>query len=187
MGHKIAFEKFAQLSQRYYLLLFFSVGLLVTNLLLGFGVLHALKQQKHEIIPFGATKGYVISDSGVDAHYLDLMTQNFIYSRLNISPSNVTEQHQRLLSFVEPSIYADFKKQLRLESDLVQKKKISSTFDIEVLHSDPDELVSEVRGVLHRHVGYQELPTHQKTYQLHYRYRLGSLHLVSFVEVKEEQ
>lgn len=187
MQHRMKFNALAALAQRYYLLLLFSVVMLITNLVLSFGVLHALKHQRREIIPFGASSGYVVSDSTVDGYYLDLMTQNFIYSRLNIKPENVIKQHQRLLHYVDSAIHADFKKQLKREADLIEDKKISSSFDIEALHSDVDSMTSIVRGVLHRHVGYRALPEQQKTYQLRYRYRIGQLHLISFTEVVEKE
>ncbi|MDF1677382.1 MAG: TraE/TraK family type IV conjugative transfer system protein, partial [Legionellaceae bacterium] len=80
-------------------------GLLLSNLLVGglawYGTLH----QKVEVTPFSGTSGYQNSTLSVDTHYLSMMTENFMYSRFNVTPDTVRASHQRLLPFIDEREY----------------------------------------------------------------------------------
>ena len=186
MEFRITESRLSQLSARLNLMVVLVLGLMLSNIILSYLALHALTHQKREVVPFGANNGYVISDTSVDEHYLNLMAQNFVYSRLNVTPQNISHNHEMLLGYVDSSIYPEFNKTLFQEEEVIKNKKIASSFDIINVQSDPEQLISLVQGNLKRYVGYRALKEEEKNYRIQYRYRQGKLSIVSFAEVKGE-
>ena len=138
-----------------------------------------------QVIPFGGEQGYIISETNVDLHYLNMMTENFIYARLNVTPKNVIKNHNKLLNYTASSNYPAIKKQLHKEAEIIKSKKISSQFDVTDVRSDPRKLISVVSGDLKTYVGYRALKAQKKRYQISYQYRLGQLAITGFRELKE--
>lgn len=186
MDYQLKESRLSQLSARLNLMVVLVMGLMISNIILAYLSLYSSTHQKREVVPFGANSGYVISETNVDSHYLNLMTENFIYSRLNVTPMNVTQNYGKLMEYVDSSLYPRFKKKLLKEEELIKSKKIASHFDIFDRNSDSQNLVSIVKGHLTRYVGYRALKTEEKTYRIQYRYQLGKLSIVSFVEEKGE-
>lgn len=187
MNYLIKEGKLSQLSARLNLMVVLVFGLMISNASLAWLVLHFSSHQKREIVPFGLNSGYVLSDVSVDSHYLNLMSRNFIYSRLNVTAGNVSNNHGMLLSYVDSSIYPSFKKQLLQEEELIKEKKISSHFDIIDVQSDNESMSTRVKGNLKRFVGYRALREEEKFYRIHYRYQLGKLSISGFTEEKGEK
>jgi conjugal transfer pilus assembly protein TraE len=186
MDYHVKESKLSQLSARLSLMVVLVLGLMMSNIILVCLAYHSFGHQKREVVPFGHTSGYVISDVEVDDHYLNLMTENFIYTRLNVTPDNVVRNHGELLSYIDSSIHSQFKKKLGKEEATIKSKKMSSSFDIIDLHSDSQHLISRVKGHLKRYVGYRALSPAEKTYRIQYRYQLGKLTIVGFAEDKGE-
>lgn len=186
MNYQVQESLLSKLSARLNLMVVLVLGLMVSNIMLVYWALHVSAHQKREIVPFGLNSGYVLSDSSVDTHYLNLMSENFIYSRLNVTPANVSQHHGVLLDYVDSSLYGALKKQLLKEEALIKDKKISSTFDIIDRHSNAEQLTTLIKGNLKRLVGYRELKQEEKTYRIQYRYQLGKLTITSFAEDKGE-
>ncbi len=186
MDYHVKESKLSQLSARLSLMVVLVLGLMVSNIILAYQALYALRHQKREIVPYASTSGYLISDTTVDTHYLNLMTQNFIYTRLNVTPHNVNQNHNQLLSYVDSSIYSQFKKKLAKEREVIQSKKITSNFDILDMKPDSQHLMSIVKGQLKRYVGYRALKVEEKTYRIQYRYQMGKLSIVGFAQDKGE-
>lgn len=179
-------NKLSRLSARFNLMVFLVFGLLIANLLLAGLCWYTSIHQKTEITPFSGSNGYLKSESEVDSHYLSLMSENFIYSRLNVTPETVSANHKRLLAFVSSKSYSDILKTLQKEEKIITTKKISSVFNISQIRTNPGALSVEVSGILSRRVGLRELPSEKATYRIRYRYRLGRLSVLSFTLVKEK-
>src|ERR1700731_2824957 len=94
-------SRLSKLSARFNLMGFLVFGLLLANVLLSGLVYHIWRDHSVEIIPFSGGTGYTNSAVAVDSHYLSLMSENFIYSRLNVTPETVNANHQRLLRFAD--------------------------------------------------------------------------------------
>lgn len=187
MDYQVREGKLSKLSARLNLMVVLVLGLMISNALLASLVMHFSTHQKREIVPFGLSNGYVLSDTSVDVNYLNLMSENFIYSRLNVTPTNVARTHGQLLIYVDPSLYPSFKKQLFKEEELIRDKKITSYFEIIDVRSDSDHLTTVIKGRLKRFVGYRALKEEEKTYRIQYRYRPGTLSIVGFAEEKGEK
>jgi conjugal transfer pilus assembly protein TraE len=186
MNHQLLQSKLSKLSARLNFMVVLVLGLLISNVGLSYFAVYALKNQKREVVPFVGNSGYVISDTEVDGHYLNLMAENFIYARLNVTPKSVKQNHKHLLDYIDSSIYSSFKEKLQKEEQVIQKKEIASSFDMTDVQSDNQALVSKVTGHLKRHVGYRALPEADKTYLIKYKYQLGKLTITGFSEFKGE-
>jgi conjugal transfer pilus assembly protein TraE len=186
MEYQVKESKLSQLSARLNLMVVLVLGLMVSNLILAYQAMYASRHQKREVVPFACTSGYVISDSSIDVHYLNLMTRNFVYTRLNVTPQNVNKNHGELLDYVDSSTYSQFKKKLAKEEAIIKSKKIASTFDITDVQSDNQKLISIVKGHLKRFVGYRALKDEERTYRIQYRYQQGQLTITGFTQEKGE-
>lgn len=179
-------HKLSQLAQRFNLMVALVFGLLITNVLMAALAWSACHHQRIEITPFSGSNSYIKSDSTVDAHYLSLMSENFIYSRLNVTPETVQANHKRLLSYVSPAQYRAFSSQLNKEAHVVQTKKISSHIDITGMKTDARGLTCVITGILKRAVGFRALTDEHVTYTLKYQYALGRLSIIQFTHVEEK-
>lgn len=186
MRYELKESLLSKLSARLNLMVVLTLGLLASNVILSCIALHATRNQRREVVPFGMSNGYVISDTAVDTHYLNLMSENFIALRLNVTPMNVSSNNNKLLSYIEPSLYAEFKKVLLSEESLIQSKKITSFFEVLGVESNPLEFKTIISGNLNRYVGYRALKPEPKKYLIQYRYRSGALSIVGFKELQGE-
>ena len=93
MEYRMAQSKIQALSNRLHYLLLMSIGLLISNIslvwLVGWSFLH----QKRTIVPTEISQAFTVSDTAVDASYLCQMALFFVAERLNISPSNINQNH----------------------------------------------------------------------------------------------
>ena len=137
-----------------------------------------------EITPFFSKDGYSNSSQTVDPRYLQLMSENLLYSRLNVTPETVLTNHQRILAWVDSQTYPTLLQTLHHEARIIQAKKISASFNLQAIHVDPHQLTVTIEGQLTRHVGFQALPEDALTYQLTYRYHFGHLSLLTFTHHK---
>ena len=180
MDFKLQQHKLMQLSSRFNLMVAVVLGLLASNVIVASLAWFATFHQRIEVTPFFSGSGYIKSRTTVDANYLMQMSENFIYSRLNVTPETVKENHKRLLKFVDSRQYATFTGQLTHESNLIIKQKISSHFEITDIKVEPQSLQCTVNGILKRSVGLRDLPDTLMQYTLQYHYSLDRLTLKNF-------
>ena len=185
MDFSVYQTRLSQLSARFNLMVALVFGLLFANILLSALVWYTSLHQRMLVTPFESTSGFSNSDSTVDTRYLTMMSENFIYSRLNVTPETVTAQHNRLLTFVDGSHYGVMQAKLALEATAIQKHKLSSDFIITDRQFEPRALTARITGILNRHVGTRALEPARITYELTYHYRFGRLSIVRFSKVKE--
>ena len=185
MEFRVQAHRLSTLTARFNLMVALVLGLLISNgLLIGFAIYLTL-HQKTEITPFIGNPSYIKSEALIDSHYLDLMSENFIYLRLNVTPETVSDNHQRLLSFVDAEGYQSFLAQLKKEAAVIQDKKISSHFEIASIHSDANALQTIIHGTLKRTVVFRALEDTPMSYTLHYHYSLGRLTVMQFIHTEE--
>jgi conjugal transfer pilus assembly protein TraE len=187
MDFKVYQSQLSQLSARFNLMVCLVFGLLISNMLLSFFIYFAFRHHTVEITPFSGSPGYLKSASFVDTHYLSLMTENFINERLNVSPETVDANHKRLLSFVNHQHYSNFLKVLTQEAKVIKTQKMSSTYDITQIKTNPNDLTARVYGRLKRYVGTQNISDLQRVYELSFKYIDGRLSIVQFALKKEKE
>lgn len=183
---QISEHSMSRLSSRLSLMVFLVFGLLTTDILLGCLVFYTNMHKQIEVTPFSGGQSYVKSEMLIDSHYLTMMSENFIYERLNITPETVNHNHKSLLSFVDPASYSDFVSKLQKEAQTIIDKKISSYFEITGLEVNTENLSCNITGIIRRFVGAMELPIEQMHYQIQYRYKLGKLSIAKFNQLKED-
>ncbi len=175
------------LKKRVNLWVVMSASLMLSNVILALLCWYAIAHQKIEVTPFFGNQGYMKSDTDVDVHYLNQMSENFILTRLNVTPSNIKANHARLLNYIDSRYYHALTAALLREQKQVLDQKISSYFGIESINSSPSELKTTLKGQLRRFVGIRELPPKAATYELKYTYHLGRLSIISFEKTGEHQ
>lgn len=186
MNFKAYQDKLGRLSMRLNFTVTLVFGLLLSNIILAGLVWFALIHQRIEITPFNGSSSYIKSNARVDSDYLSLMAENFIYSRLNVTPETVNREHHSLLRFVDSSSYNDILAQLKKEAALIKAQKISSSFVISGIKANPEELMVEINGQLRRFVGLREIEPSDERYFIHFKYHLGRLSIASFTHQKGE-
>lgn len=185
MDFSVYQNRLSKVSARFNLMVALVFGLLIATILLSALAWYTSLHQRVLITPFEGGSGFANSDSQVDPKYLSMMSENFIYSRLNVTPETITSAHKRLLTFVDGSRYGAMQSTLAHEEAAVKKNTISSDFIITDIQLEPKALKATITGVLHRAVGGRSLKGARITYELSYRYRFGRLSILSFTKVKE--
>lgn len=187
MDFKSYQSRLSLISARFNLMVCLVFGLLISNVLLASFIYILWNHHSIEITPFSGNLSYIKSASSVDSHYLSLMTENFINERLNINPETVDGNHKRLLSFVNHQSYPEMLRRLAREANVIKAKKMSSSFNITHIKTNPTALSAVVSGILKRYVGLQALSDERKTYLLQFQYQNSRLSILNFSLVKENK
>ena len=108
MEFKVHQHRLTQLSSRLNWVVMLTLGLVVSNLMMVGLVCYTTLHRRIEITPFFGNMRYEKSDTALDASYLRLMSENFLYARLNVTPEIVKRHHQHLLKFVDASHFKAF-------------------------------------------------------------------------------
>ena len=176
--------KLQSISQRLNLMtcLVFFMG--VSNIMLCSLAWYTSVHQKTYITPFASGNGFNISDGAVDSNYINMMSENFVYAMLNVTPKTVSHQHNLILKYVSPSVYSEFRESLINQEKLIKAKELSSQIEITKIRSNPSTLKSVVTGELSRMVGTRKLKQEQVSYQLNFDYSLGRLSIKMFKPLK---
>jgi conjugal transfer pilus assembly protein TraE len=187
MEYQTAQTKLQMLSSRLHYLLLVSIGLLISNIflvwLLGWSFVH----QKRTIVPAEIGQAFTISDSAVDASYLRQMALFFIAERLNITSSNIDQNHNIILQYTDSRFYHEFVSVLAKEKEAVIKQNISSVFYPEEVIPNSKALTVAITGSLVHWVGGLALASVKKDYVIKFSYRSGDLKVLSFAEAIEEE
>ncbi|MDX2346678.1 MAG: type IV conjugative transfer system protein TraE [Legionella sp.] len=173
-------RRLRQFATRLNLMYVLILGLLLSNILTGTLAWYTTRHQKIEITPFSGALGYQKSDVSADSHYLSMMTENFMYSRFNITPETVRARHKRLLSFADVTYYPKFLECLNKEARVVSTKKSASYFEIKDIRLDEKNLGCTVTGKLKRAIKSHAFHEEAATYHLQYQYHLGHLTITDF-------
>ena len=182
MNYETAQTQIQVLTGRLHHLLLISTGLLVANIFLVWLVIWSFLHQKRTIVPAEVRQAFTISDNTVDASYLRQMALVFIAERLNITPSNIEQNHNIILEYTDPKFYSAFVGVLAQEKQAVIKQNISSVFYPEQIIPNTKDLSVVITGSLVHWVGAATLAPVKKTYLLKFSYRSGELKVQSFSE-----
>jgi len=187
MEYKTAQTKLQMLSSRSHYLLLISLGLLISNIFLVWLLGWSFAHQKRMIVPAKIRQPFAISDSTVDASYLRQMALFFIAERLNITSSNIDQNHNIILQYTDSRFYHEFVDILGKEKQEVMKQNISSVFYPEEIVPNSRNLSVLVKGSLVHWVGNLSLAPIKKTYKIEFSYKSGNLKVLSFSELLENE
>ena len=185
MEYHIAQNKLQALSGRLHYLLLISIGLLISNIFLVWLVGWSFLHQKRTVVPTEISRSFTVSDTTVDASYLCQMALFFVNERLNITPTNINQNHNIILQYTDPLFYHEFVSILGKEKQAVIKQNISSVFYLEEIIPDTKGLTVSIKGSLMHWVGSLALAPAKKSYILKFTYRAGVLKVLSFSDIAE--
>ena len=159
-------------------------GSLLLNMLLALAMFAVAGHERIVVVPPSINKSFWVTDNQVSPEYLYDMTLYFAVLRFNLTASNVAEQHDRLLHYINPNGYAEVKTQLQSEAEHLTKAHIAMSFYLVDLDVDAKNLVTVITGDVQGIVGTSVLPLERVTYRLTFTYHGGRLLVKSFDEVK---
>ena len=188
MEYQTAQTEIQALRGRLHHLSLVSICLLISNIFLVWLVGWSFLHQKRTIVPAEIRQAFTISDTAVDASYLRQMALFFVEERLNITSSNIDQNHSILLQYIDPKFYHAFVRILVSEKQAVMKQNISSVFYPDEVIPDTHNLTVLIKGSLMHWVGALSLPPTRKSYTIKFGFRSGDLKVLSFSEnIEKEQ
>ncbi|WP_267257063.1 TraE/TraK family type IV conjugative transfer system protein [Coxiella endosymbiont of Ornithodoros maritimus] len=82
-----------------------------------------------------------------------------------MTPETVLSSNQALLCFLDSQFYANFKKQLSFDANVIKDGKIASIFYVKGVHTYPRNLIVMIEGELKRWVGERLIRSESKRYR----------------------
>lgn len=187
MEYKTAHNTISTFARYIKYLALLTVILIVCNFSLGLLLWHQSGSEKTILVPTDLTKTATVSDQGVSANYLLQCALFFVDARLNVTPNTIDADNQLVLSHTAPQYYANFNAGLEKEAALIKSQKISSTFYMSNIKTDPKNLIVTVTGILKRWVGERALADSHKKYKLHFELNGNELFLTTFQEIEKKK
>ena len=160
---------------------------MVSNIFLVWLVGWSFVHQKRTIVPAEIRQAFTVSDSAVDASYLRQMALFFVTERLNITSSNIDQNHNIILQYTDSRFYHDFVSILGKEKEAVIKQNISSAFYPEEIIPNSQKLTVLIKGSLVHWVGNSVLAPAKKNYIIKFSYKSGDLKVLSFSEIVDAE
>ncbi|MGF1703524.1 type IV conjugative transfer system protein TraE [Photobacterium makurazakiensis] len=159
------------------LLLIFVFALLLGISGLGWTSYYLATHKSRTITPPMISKAFTVSDANVDADYLSMMAEYFMYLRFNVTPSSVERKFYLLSEYANPSVWKNFSPVLSSEVTFIKEHNVSSTFDITSNQPDTDKFEVRIEGTLYKNVGIRPLPDENNTYIVKMSYQHGFIQL----------
>ncbi|BCL73847.1 hypothetical protein TUMSATVNIG1_58320 (plasmid) [Vibrio nigripulchritudo] len=186
MKRGIEHEKLIQSKQ---LNLFLGLGfltMLFVSAALSIGLAYAVMHQSRTLVPPSLSGAFTVSDGQVDAAYLTLMGEYFLYLKLNVTPTNVSRQFGRLLEYVPSSHWSSIQQSLTQEAETVKNSGITSYFSPQPNGSAVSitDLQYRLTGDLTKTVGSRSLPAETYTYTVQMQYKNGVIGLVGIAKAE---
>jgi type IV conjugative transfer system protein TraE len=103
-----------------------------------------------------------------------------------VTPETVDANHERMYAFLSPKIYAAFVAELHREAVLIKTEKVTSSFAMISMHTNPKTLTSQITGIVTRSIGEERLPGVLATYTIRYHYSMGHLSMTEFTHTEGE-
>ena len=161
-----------------------TVILFVLSVLL---VMLAMGRDREVVLQPILSKPLVLSSSHIDKDYLELVTRDAALLTLNRSPSNLQYWMDSILDITDPKTHGRMKAELMKIFNEQNGSNVSQFFTIERLSVNPDDLTSDVNGILHTVVGSKEVTAEARTFKFVWTYNGVSLKLAGFGRVKDEK
>ncbi len=165
------------------LLVIMLVCLLISNSLLAYCLVNL--DSKIIVIPSQVTKEFYVTEKKVSSEYLELMTRDFTNLILNLTADNYEYVKTSVLKQTKPDYYEKIKHELDALATDIKQRNVTTTFFIKELVIDPENLTSEVKGVLDTRIGLTTVSSINKVYRVVFDYSHSYLSLKEFYEVAD--
>lgn len=167
------------------LLIGFSIAM-ISNCVLAVVVLKAYVNKSRTITPPAISQAFTISDTGVDAPYLQQMAEYFAFLRLNVTPGSVNHQYNQLETYINEKNWHQVQPQLLEEKTTIKRQNISSHFTITDVQVALDDKMVKLTGNLNKYVGKRALQPETVDYIVSMDYSNGELSLLDIQKLKPE-
>lgn len=144
------------------------------------------KDTKIILIPNNLNKETILYSNKVSNEYLEAYTRDVIYSFLNLTPNNITYNEKTILSLTHPKFYGIIKNQFENLKTAIKSQKFTTTFYLEWILPNNEDLSVVVNGVLITFLGKKEISQVKKQYKIEYSYVSSKLYIIGFNEIKDE-
>lgn len=158
-------------------------GLAVTTL---FGVGAAATRDREVVLVPVTSERLLLSSSGPDAHYLELVTRDTALMLLNRSPQGLDYWMAEILKLADPAAQGRLKAELVKIVDEQRGSDISQAFVIRKMEVDPAALTSTVTGTLKTFVGAQVIASNDRSFRFRWSRHGLALGLVGFEQLQDQ-
>lgn len=177
MDLSISHQQSQRLLKQRNLLAIGCAGLFGVSVLL---TLTAASRDREVVLQPVLARPLTLSSSHIDRDYLELVTRDAALLTLNRSPSNLNYWMESVLAITDPRTHGRMKAELVKIFNEQNGSNVSQYFTIEKLTVDPENLTSEVNGILHTVVGSKEVTAEARTFRFVWSYSGVSLKLAGF-------
>lgn len=122
----------------------------------------------------------VVSSAGVSPEYLEAVTRDAAQLALNRSPETLPYWMDSLVKITAPENQGKLKTELMGIIQEQEGSQITQFVTIDWIKVNPEDLTSQVGGVLHTIVGSRDVRREHKVFQFNWKYTGLSLRLTGF-------
>lgn len=145
-----------------------------------FSLIAAASRDREIVLQPVLSRPLEISSAGVSKEYLEMVTRDATVLMLNRTPQSVDYWMEAVLKIVHPSAYGRMKGELLKIANDQRGSSVAQYFTMEGMQVNPENLTSQVTGVLHTMVGRQEVASLKRTFRFEWTYTGVELRLVGF-------
>lgn len=170
------------------LILGFLISMLL-NVIQGVGIytsIQYIKKKQRIFTPPQISREFSLSDTIVDASYLQMMAEYFADLKLNVTPASVDRKYKLLAGYIKPSNWGTLQPLLSKDAGMVKKKNISSHWTANEVLVSLDENKVKLSGVIEKSVGERKLAPEAVTYIIDMDFLDGEISLASIKKLKRE-
>jgi len=160
------------------------VGIIIAALLLA--VLKLIGNERTIIVPMHGDMSYWVDKNSVSENYLQQITENITWLRLNSNPAIANSQQQRFLSYVHPQYYSELQQQLATEIETIMQQQITLNYYPATMEIDSDRLQIIISGDINIQVAQSEVISEAARYLIAYKLRQGRLWVSRFERLGED-
>jgi conjugal transfer pilus assembly protein TraE len=157
-------------------------GSLLLNLVFGFML---LTRSEQVILQPVIQQPLTITSSRVTRDYLELVTRDTAISILNRSPQSLNYWMNNVLKLTDPEAYGKVKADMLRITKQLRGSDITQYFEPQTITVDPDELKSEVTGIVHVFLGSKKVSANVVKYRFDWTYRGLTLKMSGFNKVED--
>lgn len=166
-------------------LVFLSLFLLLSNVLLGVANLLQFDREKIVITPAVINKKFWVAGNDYSDSYLEQMAEYFAGLMLSINKHNANNRINKILEHVHPKYYATMKNNLIKQVNVVSEKGFSSSFSPSLATVNKTRLAVELQGILETKVGNRVLNSNLRKFVVEFETNAGKL-LIKNLQLKDE-
>ncbi|MCD8338904.1 MAG: type IV conjugative transfer system protein TraE [Burkholderiales bacterium] len=155
---------------------------LITNLVLGAGLILSENQDRIVVLPAEPTKSFWLDDKTVSPEYLEQMGTFVVQLALNNSPETFEHNITQILKYVEPAFRGDTELALLEQARKLKNDNASTSFLPESVDVQPKAMKVAIHGHVRKFIGNVLVSTTPHCLTAQFNYHSSRLWLHSMAE-----